>query len=187
MLNSKVVAVCLLTSAFGLTGCGGAATSEDVSSERQLSQTTEEVAQEEMTQEEVAQEETMQEEVAQEETMQEEVAQEETMQEEVAQEETMQEEEVTVEEEVSQEEITESINEMIEEVIANVQVRLGWTPASFYEDGSVMPETEISHYELVYGTNPESMDTSVNIDLAGLSSYDIENLLKVTGILLFAL
>ena len=139
MSNFKFLSLCFITSAFTLTGCGGAATSEDLSGERQLSQVQETVEQEEAVELEVTEEE-------------------------IAQEESM------------MEEVVESINDAIDDVIANVQVRLSWSPASFYEDGSIMPETEISHYELVYGNSPESMDTSVNIDLAGLSSYDIENL-----------
>ena len=49
-----------------------------------------------------------------------------------------------------------------------------WTPSSYYEDGTTMDSNEISHYQIVYGTDAANLDQVYEISLAGLLSFDFE-------------
>jgi hypothetical protein len=144
MTVSKNLAVSLgLAICTVMTGCGGAASSEDISEIRSLLEDLD-ILEERTPEEEVAQEETTEEEVTQEETTEEEVTQEETTEEEVAQEETA----------------------------ATLAGQLTWEPAGFYEDGTVMTLDEISHYQIVFGTAENALSETVELNIAGLLTYD---------------
>ncbi len=47
-------------------------------------------------------------------------------------------------------------------------------PAGFYEDGSVMSQDEISHYQIIYGTDSNNLDQSYELSMSGILSFDFE-------------
>ncbi len=53
-------------------------------------------------------------------------------------------------------------------------VTLSWLPPTENTDGSVL--TDLSGYKIFYGTSPDALTKSINLNNAGLTSYVIENL-----------
>lgn len=53
-------------------------------------------------------------------------------------------------------------------------VTLSWLPPTDNTDGSAL--TDLSGYKIFYGTSPDALTRSIDLNNAGLTSYVIENL-----------
>lgn len=49
---------------------------------------------------------------------------------------------------------------------------ISWQPAGFFEDGSVMTSSEISHYKIVFGHTSNNLDQVQEVSLAGILNFD---------------
>ena len=58
--------------------------------------------------------------------------------------------------------------------ITLVSASLSWQPAAFYEDGTVMSPNDISHYQIVYGESQTQLDQTVDVSLSGILSYEFQ-------------
>ena len=51
---------------------------------------------------------------------------------------------------------------------------LSWSPPATREDGSAL--TDLSGFKVYYGTSPDNLSSTVTLNGAGLTSYEIDNL-----------
>lgn len=62
--------------------------------------------------------------------------------------------------------------------ISNGRATLLWTPPTENTDGTVL--TDLSGYQIHYGTSPSALTQTITIDNSGLTTYVVENLSPAT-------
>jgi|GEM_PF-2767562 len=68
----------------------------------------------------------------------------------------------------------EVVAEETDDSVEREEVRLSWTPASKYEDGTNMPESEIDSFVVRYGASKDAMDNLVHINKTALNSKNLK-------------